>query len=145
MRSWITIWAIRLGSRHPKAELMGLAAAVPLDDRENIFAKVDDLSRDLIVEGLQEVKSDLAKEAGQAARSSLRPPEIRLARSSGPRAPGARPQSRCENLRLCSTNRGYRWWGLAVPAQIETPSLSRRRQMLARDRGPWSRDGPGWR
>jgi len=49
-------WFIRKNSNTVKArgadeaELMGLAATVPLDDRENIFAKVDDISRELVVE-----------------------------------------------------------------------------------------------
>jgi ATP-dependent DNA helicase RecG len=70
-------WFIRKNSSTVKArgadeaELMGLAATVPLDDRENIFAKVDDLSRDLIVEYLREVKSDLAKEAKKLPLAEL--------------------------------------------------------------------------
>jgi ATP-dependent DNA helicase RecG len=70
-------WFIRKNSNTVKArgadetELMGLAAAVPLDDRENIFAKVDDLSRDLVVEYLREVKSDLAKEAKKLLLAEL--------------------------------------------------------------------------
>ncbi len=44
-------------------ELMSLAATVPHDDRENIFAKVEDLSRPLTIEYLKEVGSDLAEEA----------------------------------------------------------------------------------
>jgi ATP-dependent DNA helicase RecG len=48
-------WFIRKNSSTVKAqgadltELMSLAASVPLDDRENAFAKVGDLSRDLII------------------------------------------------------------------------------------------------
>lgn len=62
-------WFIRKGSSTVRArgtdesELMGLAASVPLDDRENIFAKIDDLSRRLIIDYLREVKSDLVKGA----------------------------------------------------------------------------------
>lgn len=44
-------------------ELMSLAATVPHDDRENIFAKVEDLSRPLMIEYLKEEGSDLAEEA----------------------------------------------------------------------------------
>lgn len=70
-------WFIRKNSNTVKArgadeaELMGLAASVPLDDRENVFAKVDDLSRDLIVDYLREVKSDLAKEATKLPLAEL--------------------------------------------------------------------------
>jgi ATP-dependent DNA helicase RecG len=75
-------WFIRKNSNTVKArgadeaELMGLAASVPLDDRENIFAKGDDLSRELIVDYLREVKSDLAKEA-------KKPPLAELGRRMG--------------------------------------------------------------
>jgi ATP-dependent DNA helicase RecG len=64
-----TAWYIRKNSNTVKAtgadleELLSLTASVPLDDRENTSAKVSDLSRDLIVEYLSEVKSDLAKQA----------------------------------------------------------------------------------
>jgi ATP-dependent DNA helicase RecG len=70
-------WFIRKNSNTVRArggdeaELMGLAAAVPLDDRENIFAKVDDLSRELMIDYLGEVKSDLAKEAKKLPLAEL--------------------------------------------------------------------------
>jgi predicted HTH transcriptional regulator len=44
-------------------ELLRLTASVPLDDQENTRATVADLSRELIVEYLQEVNSDLAEAA----------------------------------------------------------------------------------
>ncbi|MBN1652192.1 MAG: hypothetical protein JXA30_00285 [Deltaproteobacteria bacterium] len=44
---------------------------MPFDDRENIFAKVDDLSRELMIEYLREVKSDLAKEAKRLPLAEL--------------------------------------------------------------------------
>ena len=44
-------------------ELISLAATVPFDDRSNHSAKLEDLSRDLMVEFLRQVKSDLAKPA----------------------------------------------------------------------------------
>ena len=44
-------------------ELLSLTASVPYDDQENIHAKLSDLSRDLIVEYLTDVQSDLAKKA----------------------------------------------------------------------------------
>ncbi len=44
-------------------ELLSLAATVPFDDRIHHGAQVSDLSRDLIVEFLREVGSDLAKKA----------------------------------------------------------------------------------
>jgi ATP-dependent DNA helicase RecG len=64
-----TAWFIRKNSNTVKAagadleELLSLTASVPLDDQENTRAKVSDLSRDLIVDYLSEVKSDLAKPA----------------------------------------------------------------------------------
>jgi len=64
-------WAyyVRKGSSTVRAkgadeqELLSLAASVPFDDRINQRARLDDLSRELIVEFLQEVGSDLAKPA----------------------------------------------------------------------------------
>jgi ATP-dependent DNA helicase RecG len=43
-----------------ETELLGLAARVPFDDRVNQLASLDDLSRELIVEFLTEIRSDLA-------------------------------------------------------------------------------------
>jgi ATP-dependent DNA helicase RecG len=62
-------WFIRKGSstvraRGPdEAELLGLAATVPFDDRVNQRAHVDDLSRELMTAYLRAVGSDLADEA----------------------------------------------------------------------------------
>ena len=62
-------WFIRKGSSTVKArgadetELLGLAATVPFDDRLQLQARVDDLSRELMVAFLREVKSDLAAQA----------------------------------------------------------------------------------
>lgn len=64
-------WAyfIRKGSNTVQArgaderELLSLAASVPFDDRSNHTARLEDLSRDLLVAFLREVKSDLAKPA----------------------------------------------------------------------------------
>ena len=47
-----------------EVELMSLAATVPFDDRINQTARVDHLSRDLMQEYLQQVGSELAKDAG---------------------------------------------------------------------------------
>lgn len=65
-----TAWFIRKNSSTVKAtgtdleELLSLTASIPFDDQENTMGgKVSDLSRDLIVEYLTEVKSDLAKQA----------------------------------------------------------------------------------
>ena len=64
-----TAWFIRKNSSTVKAagadleELLSLTASVPLDDQENTRAKVGDLSRNLIVGYLSEVKSELAKSA----------------------------------------------------------------------------------
>lgn len=46
-----------------ETELLSLAATVPFDDRFNQQAKIEDLSRDLMQEYLQQVGSDLAKQA----------------------------------------------------------------------------------
>ena len=60
---------IRKGSSTVRAkgadetELLSLAATVPFDDRINQRAKIEDLSRDLMREYLQQVGSDLAKQA----------------------------------------------------------------------------------
>jgi ATP-dependent DNA helicase RecG len=62
-------WFIRKGSstvraRGPdEAELLGLAATVPFDDRVNQRAHVEDLSRELMTAYLRAVGSDLADEA----------------------------------------------------------------------------------
>lgn len=62
-------WFIRKGSSTVRArgadetELLGLAATVPFDDRLNLQARVEDLSRPLMVAFLREVRSDLAAEA----------------------------------------------------------------------------------
>lgn len=65
-----TAWFIRKNSNTVKAtgtdleELLSLTAKVPWDDSENTAgAKVSDFSRDLIIEYLTEVESDLAKPA----------------------------------------------------------------------------------
>ena len=60
---------IRKGSSTVRAkgadekELLSLAATVPFDDRINQRAKIEDLSRELMREYLQQVSSDLAKPA----------------------------------------------------------------------------------
>ena len=60
---------IRKGSSTVRAkgtdeiELLSLAATVPFDDRFNHRAKVEDISRDLILDFLQNVGSDLTEEA----------------------------------------------------------------------------------
>lgn len=46
-----------------ESELMSLAATVPFDDRFNQQARIEDLSRDLMQEYLQQVGSDLARQA----------------------------------------------------------------------------------
>jgi ATP-dependent DNA helicase RecG len=46
-----------------ETELLSLAATVPFDDRINQQAKVQDLSRALIIDFLQEIGSDLADQA----------------------------------------------------------------------------------
>jgi ATP-dependent DNA helicase RecG len=62
-------WYIRKNSNTVRAtgadlaELLSLTAAVPLDDQENTRATVADLSRELIVQYLREVNSDLAESA----------------------------------------------------------------------------------
>ena len=68
---------IRQGSSTVRAkgadekELLSLAATVPFDDRINHHAKVEDLSRDLIVSFLEEVGSDLASPAKKLPITSL--------------------------------------------------------------------------
>ena len=63
-------WFIRKGSSTVRArgqdetELLSLAATVPFDDRANQRARLEDLSRPLILEFLGEIGSDLAAEAG---------------------------------------------------------------------------------
>lgn len=52
-------------------ELLGLAATVPFDDRYNQTARVEDLSRRLIGEFLDEVGSELAREAPTLAMEAL--------------------------------------------------------------------------
>lgn len=60
---------IRKGSSTVRAkgadetELLSLAATVPFDDRVNQRAQIEDLSRDLVQEFLQEIGSDLAPQA----------------------------------------------------------------------------------
>lgn len=62
-------WYIRRGSSTVRVrgadetELLGLAASVPFDDRINTQGTVEDLSRDLLVDYLREVHSDLAGQA----------------------------------------------------------------------------------
>ncbi|HEY5087759.1 MAG TPA: ATP-binding protein, partial [Gemmatimonadaceae bacterium] len=68
---------IRRGSSTVRAkgaderELLGLAASVPFDDRFNQSASVDDLSRRLIGEFLDEVGSELADEAPSLPMEAL--------------------------------------------------------------------------
>ena len=52
-------------------ELLGLAATVPFDDRYNQTARVDDLSRRLMGEFLDEVGSELSREAPTLAMEAL--------------------------------------------------------------------------
>jgi len=54
-----------------EAELLSLAATIPFDDRINQCASLDDLSRDLIVEFLEEVKSPLAGPAKELDMADL--------------------------------------------------------------------------
>ena len=68
---------IRKGSSTVRAkgadetELISLAATVPFDDRINQRASLDDLSRDLIVDFLNEVGSPLAKPAKKVSLADL--------------------------------------------------------------------------
>ena len=70
-------WFIRKGSSTVKArgadetELLGLAATVPFDDRLNLQARVEDLSRELMLAFLREVNSDLASEAERLPLAEL--------------------------------------------------------------------------
>lgn len=72
-------WAyyIRRGSSTVRArgaderELLGLAATVPFDDRVNASASVEDLSRRLVGEFLDEVGSELANEAPSLSMAAL--------------------------------------------------------------------------
>jgi len=72
-----TAWYIRKNSSTVKAtgadleELLSLTASVPFDDQENIHEKVSVFSRDLIIEYLREVKSDLAKQAKKLSLEEL--------------------------------------------------------------------------
>ncbi len=52
-------------------ELLSLAATVPFDDRMNQQARVEDLSRDLIVRFLVEIESDLARSARRMSLETL--------------------------------------------------------------------------
>lgn len=80
-------WYIRHGSSTVRAkgsderELLGLAATVPFDDRWNQSASVDDLSRRLIGEFLDDVGSELAGETHSFADGSAGPPDERLGRA----------------------------------------------------------------
>lgn len=71
------VYYIRKGSSTVKArgaderELLSLAATVPFDDRVNQRAKITDLSRDLIVKFLREIKSDLAAPARKMSLETL--------------------------------------------------------------------------
>lgn len=62
-------WFIRKGSSTVKArgadetDLLNLAATVPFDDRLNLQARAEDLSRDLMLEFLRDVRSDLLSQA----------------------------------------------------------------------------------
>lgn len=109
-----TAWFIRKNSSTVKAagadleELLSLTASVPLDDQENTRAKVSDLSRDLIVDYLNEVKSDLAKSAKKL-------PLEELGRRMGPpmSEPSryerhARPTRRTSPRRLAGTPKAHR-------------------------------------
>jgi ATP-dependent DNA helicase RecG len=68
---------IRKGSSTVRArnaderELLSLAASVPFDDRVNQQAQLEDLSRDLMVGFLDEIKSDLAKPARRMSLETL--------------------------------------------------------------------------
>jgi ATP-dependent DNA helicase RecG len=70
-------WFIRRGSSTVRArgaderELLGLAATVPFDDRCNRSATLDDLSRRLVGEFLDEVGSELARDAHSMSMESL--------------------------------------------------------------------------
>jgi ATP-dependent DNA helicase RecG len=70
-------WYIRRGSstvraqRADERELLGLAATVPFDDRSNTSASVEDLSRRLIGEFLDEVGSELASKAPSLPMNAL--------------------------------------------------------------------------
>lgn len=70
-------WFIRKGSSTVKArgadetELLSLAATVPFDDRVNQQARIDDLSRPLIVEFLRDVGSELAGPAATLPMAEL--------------------------------------------------------------------------
>jgi len=70
-------WFIRRGSSTVRArgaderELLGLAATVPFDDRGNQSATLDDLSRRLVGEFLDEVGSELARDAPSLSMESL--------------------------------------------------------------------------
>ena len=54
-----------------EAELLSLAATVPFDDRFNPQAKVEDLSRELMQDYLNQVGSDLAKQAPELSIAEL--------------------------------------------------------------------------
>lgn len=54
-----------------EAELLSLAATVPFDDRINQRAKVEDLSRELMRDYLNQVGSDLAKQASELSLVEL--------------------------------------------------------------------------
>ena len=79
---------IRKGSSTTRArnaeerELFSLSATVPFDDRVNQHASLEDLSRELIVEFLSEIGSDLAR---PARRMSLEALGRQLGIVSGPR------------------------------------------------------------
>jgi len=70
-------WFIRHGSSTVQArgadeqELLSLAAKVPFDDRTMTSAKITDLSRELIVQFLDEVESDLAGPAADMPMEKL--------------------------------------------------------------------------
>jgi len=70
-------WYIRRGSSTVRAQgadervLLGLAATVPFDDRSNTSASIEDLSRRLIGEFLDEVGSELASEAPSLPMNAL--------------------------------------------------------------------------
>ncbi len=70
-------WFIRKGSSTVQArgadetELLGLAAKVPFDDRFNQQARVDDLTRELMVAFLREVNSDLVESSERLSLEEL--------------------------------------------------------------------------
>jgi ATP-dependent DNA helicase RecG len=56
---------------HEKSELMSMATKKPFDDSPNHLAKIDDLSRDLMLAYLQDIKSDLTRHANEISTIEL--------------------------------------------------------------------------